>query len=117
MRKANSMNVNDKTREQTQDQLEVARQFCVEHLQECCAELVEHTRTGILDSGRVRDLAKLCTFPASCSTYLSRKSLSTTRQCVRGDATFAKGEARPRHVVEARGSAGRTGGVMRATFG
>jgi hypothetical protein len=50
-------------RAQAHAQLESARQFCVDNLKECCAELVERTQTGILGPGRVRDLAKLCTFP------------------------------------------------------
>lgn len=41
-----------------------ADEFCVAHLMECCRELVEWSRTGILCEGKVR---KLATMFAHCS--------------------------------------------------
>lgn len=34
--------------------------FCRDNLRECCAELVEWSRTALLCDGKLRELAKLC---------------------------------------------------------
>lgn len=44
------------------EQREAAQAFCREHLKECCEEMVEYSETAVLRNGRVRELARMCSF-------------------------------------------------------
>lgn len=40
----------------------IAKQFCEDHLSQCCAELVEMHDTGVLLDGRMHELTRLCAY-------------------------------------------------------
>lgn len=44
------------------EKLEEAKRFVKDNLEECCRELIEWHDTSILCDGKVREVAKLCSF-------------------------------------------------------
>ena len=45
--------------EQAKERKAAAEAFCKAHLGECCAELLEYRKTGLLRDGKVRELARV----------------------------------------------------------